>query len=162
MAIKTCKECGENISSKIKGCPNCGFVRSHQYGCLCVLCLVLMMIVFHSIQQNEQSGTKTPIASSQMSTIKTETPEEIRKKRISHAFSSWDGSHRGLESTIKKAMNDPNSFEHVQTTYSDNGNYLTVAMVYRGKNLYGGMVKNRVVAKADLDGNVLNIISDGQ
>jgi hypothetical protein len=32
----------------------------------------------------------------------------------------------------------------------------------RGKNSFGGVVKNRITAKVDIDGNVLEIIAQGQ
>lgn len=83
---------------------------------------------------------------------------EQRKKQIETQFSSWDGSHRGLEKVVKDAMNDPDSYEHVETRYIDNGNYLIVITSFRGKNAFGGVVKNTVRAKVDMNGNVLQII----
>jgi len=49
-----------------------------------------------------------------------------RKKKIEHQFSAWDGSHRNLERLIKKTMNDPDSYDHVETVYWDMGKYLIV------------------------------------
>ena len=40
---------------------------------------------------------------------------KAREQRIQEQFSPWDGSHRGLESFIQRAMNDPDSYEHVET-----------------------------------------------
>ena len=78
--------------------------------------------------------------------------DELRKERIATGFSLWDGSHRKLEERIKKAMNDPDSYQHVETRYADKGDYLIVSTEYRGKNAFGGVVKNAVVAKCSLDG----------
>lgn len=80
-----------------------------------------------------------------------------RKEKILKQFSSWDGSHRGLEKLIKKAMNDPKSFEHVETTYADKGAYILVQMKYRGKNGFGAKVLQVVNAKVDIDGNILSV-----
>lgn len=44
---------------------------------------------------------------------------EARKKKIESQFSAWDGSHRNLERIIKEAMNDPDSYDHVETVYWD-------------------------------------------
>lgn len=85
---------------------------------------------------------------------------EARIKKLESQFSAWDGSHRTLERAIKKSMNDPDSYEHVETTYRDLGDSLIVSTTFRGKNGFGGMVKNTVVAQVDLDGNILNIISE--
>lgn len=60
---------------------------------------------------------------------------------------------------IKKSMNDPSSYEHVETVYWDEGDYLIVKTTFRGKNAFGGIVKNWVKAKVDLNGNVINVIS---
>lgn len=86
---------------------------------------------------------------------------EERTKLIEKHFSAWDGSHRGLTKLIKAGMNDPNSYEHVETSYVDKGDYLIVKTTFRGKNAFGGVVTNWVQAKVDLDGNVLEIIGRG-
>ena len=84
-----------------------------------------------------------------------------RMKRLKGGFSPWDGSHRGLVRIIKDSMNDPKSYEHVETKYWDMGDHLVVLTTFRGKNAFGGVVKNWVKARADLDGNVLEVIEQG-
>ena len=81
-----------------------------------------------------------------------------RQKQIEAQFSAWDGSHRGLERVVKDAMNDPDSYDHVETRYIDKGDYLIVITSFRGKNAFGGVVKNTVRAKVDMNGNVFQII----
>jgi len=87
--------------------------------------------------------------------------KEERKNRIEKCFSVWDGSHKGMTQFIKYSMNNPKSYEHVSTTYWDNGDYLVVRTTFRGTNAFGGVVKNQITAKVDLDGNVLEIIEQG-
>ncbi|WP_313473974.1 hypothetical protein [Stutzerimonas kunmingensis] len=82
-----------------------------------------------------------------------------RRKRVEAQFSAWDGSHRGLERLVKQSMNDPDSYEHDQTKFVDKGDYLVVFMTFRGRNGFGGMVRNEVVANVDLNGNVLEVLS---
>lgn len=89
------------------------------------------------------------------------TPAEQRKARLEKGFSAWDGSHRGLTRLIKEAMNDPDSYEHVETLYWDEGDHLIVKTTFRGKNAFGGTVKNWAKAKCDLDGNVLEVLEQG-
>ena len=86
------------------------------------------------------------------------TPEEKHKARIERQFNR-DGSHKGLTRRIKSDMNDPDSYEHVVTIYTEGKNYLTVYTTFRGKNAFGGIVKNKIIAKVDTVGNVLGIIS---
>lgn len=83
---------------------------------------------------------------------------EKRKKRIESQFSAWDGSHRNLERVIQKSMNDPDSYDHVETAYWDQGDHLIVRTTFRGKNAFGGVVKNSVKAKVSLNGQVLQIL----
>lgn len=80
-----------------------------------------------------------------------------RKKRIEQQFSGWDGAHRNLERFIKKAMHDPDSYDHDETVYWDMGDHLVVRTTYRGKNGFGGLVRNDVKAKVSLDGEILKI-----
>lgn len=63
-----------------------------------------------------------------------------------------------LKRIIKAAMYDPSSYEHVYTTYYDKGDHLVVRTTFRGKNAFGGIVKNSVKVKIDSYGNVLSVI----
>lgn len=90
---------------------------------------------------------------------KPKTQEAIRKDKIEKHFSAWDGSHSELTKIIKKSMNDPDSYKHVKTSYWDKGEYLIVQTTFRGKNAFGGVVKNTIKAKVDLEGNVIEVIS---
>ena len=83
-----------------------------------------------------------------------------RKKRIKNQFSQWDGSHYNLERLIKKAMNDPDSYKHDETSYWDKGSYIIVQTSYRGKNAFGGIVRNFVKAKVNLDGEIIKILDE--
>ena len=82
-----------------------------------------------------------------------------RKEKIEKMFSAWDGSLYSLVRYIKKSMNDPKSFDHIETRYSDNGTDLTVFMKFRGKNAFGALVINSVMAKVDYEGNVISILA---
>lgn len=88
----------------------------------------------------------------------TKTPEALRKERIEKAFSSWDGSHRNLEAFVKESMNDPESYEHNSTNYRQIGqDTIFVMMSFRGKNAFGGVVKQTVTCYTDLDGNLISL-----
>jgi len=87
--------------------------------------------------------------------------KENRKQEIASQFSSWDGSHYNLETVIKQSMNDPKSYKHVRTWYWDKGDYLEVTTTFRGKNAFGGIVKNSITAKVTIQGLVSEIISQG-
>jgi hypothetical protein len=91
-------------------------------------------------------------------TAKNQSPDEIRKKRIERQFSGWNGCHYNLEKYVKDNMNDPDSYQHIETRYSDEGEYLLVATKFRGNNAFGGKVINYITAKVSLHGKILEII----
>jgi len=55
-------------------------------------------------------------------------------------------------------MNDPESFKHEETRYVDKGDHILVVTSFRGTNAFGGVIKDFVTAKVDLEGNVMEII----
>ena len=87
------------------------------------------------------------------------TPKTERQIEVEKQFSAWDGSHSGLTTLIKKSMNDPDSYEHIETRFKDEGDYIFVITKFRGANAFGGKVINTVTAKVDLSGNVIEVIS---
>ena len=90
-----------------------------------------------------------------------QSPKSVREIKIEKQFSGWDGSHTNLTELIKKAMNDPDSYKHIETVYWDMKNYIVVRTTYSGTNAFGGRVRNWVKAKVDDEGNVLEIIEEG-
>ena len=87
--------------------------------------------------------------------------EKQRQEQIDKGFSAWNGSHLELTKYIKTIMNDPKSYEHVKTTYSDQGDSLIVRATFRGKNAFGGVVVNWISAKCSIDGTIIEIIGQG-
>lgn len=90
--------------------------------------------------------------------------EYVDHDKFESNFSAWDGSHIKLERLIEDNMNDPGSYEHVETRYrlvlNSEPKHAVVTTKFRGRNAYGGMVLNTVSAKVDIeDGAVLEILS---
>lgn len=71
-----------------------------------------------------------------------------------------DNSCISLVKLVKENMNDPDSFQHVETTYEDKGIGVGfyVHMKYRGNNAFGGVVTEIVSADANYIGNSIEII----
>jgi hypothetical protein len=80
------------------------------------------------------------------------------KKEIERGFSKWDGSHIELEKYLKSIMNDPDSYEHVETQYRDDGESVFVITKFRGNNAFGGKVINSVSARTTFDGRIIEIL----
>lgn len=75
-------------------------------------------------------------------------------------LSGWDGSNRELVRLVKSGMNDPDSFEHVETRFTDNGDSLSLLMTFRGKNGFNATVTNKVSADLDKTTRQLSNIKD--
>lgn len=84
--------------------------------------------------------------------------EQERKNALKEKFekqhlSAWDGSNHALEKYIKNNMNDPKSYEHVETRYRidyDKG-IATIITQFRGKNAFGGVIVNGCVATQNIE-----------
>lgn len=70
-------------------------------------------------------------------------------------LSAWDGSHPGMVRATKDMMNDPKSFEHVETRYIDRGEEIDLVMTFTGKNAFGGTIKQIVSGTIDKDCNLI-------
>lgn len=79
------------------------------------------------------------------------TREEVVKSQ----FSGWDGSHINLTKWIKNNMNDPASYEHIETRFLDRKDYVLVIAKFRGANTFGGKVVKTVFAQVNSDGYVM-------
>jgi len=71
-----------------------------------------------------------------------------------------DGSVPRLVSFVKKNMNDPRSFEHVETRFVDKGTVAEFYMTYRGKNALGALVISYVKSEYDPSSDKLTVYTD--
>jgi hypothetical protein len=72
-------------------------------------------------------------------------------------FSQWDGSHRKVEAAIKARMNDPDSYKHVETRFTETPTGAIIFTKFRGTNGFGGVITTTAVATVDHDGEVLTL-----
>ena len=82
-----------------------------------------------------------------------------KENKIKAQFSPWDGSHRALERLVKESMNDPNSYEHDKTVYRVTDDHIVVTTNFRGKNAFGGVIRDSVIAKFDYNGKLIAIMN---
>lgn len=109
--------------------------------------------------ENEKYQAKVEFYSNKIAEAeRIEQEAQARRDAIRSQFSAWDGSHNNLERLIKKTMKNPDSYDHVETTYSDQGDHLIVRTVYRGTNSFNAVVPGSVTAKVSINGNILEII----
>ncbi len=89
--------------------------------------------------------------------------EQKMDNKITHQFSAWNGSHRGLVRLAEENLRDPDSFQHIKTNYVRNekdgvfDGTITVVMEYRAKNGFGGYAIGNIAAVYDIEGNLVKI-----
>lgn len=70
-------------------------------------------------------------------------------------LSAWDGSHPEMSREVKAMLNDPESFDHIETRYIDRGNEIDLIMKFKGTNKLGGVVTNTAKATINKDCNLV-------
>ena len=85
------------------------------------------------------------------------THEQIHDSWVKSQFSEWDGSNVALVDLVKQNLNDPKSFEHVDTSYIRQNDDLLITMQYRANNIYGAKVLSKVTALASYKDNTVTI-----
>lgn len=107
--------------------------------------LIFLFSIFAPDSNNDYTAEAQPATPTAAA-----TPEPVQDPNAPERFlSSWDGSNRELVNLVKSSMNDPKSFEHVETRFRDNGDSLSLIMTFRGTNGFGAIVTNKI--SADLD-----------
>jgi RNA polymerase subunit RPABC4/transcription elongation factor Spt4 len=147
MSLVKCSECNKEISSKAEVCPNCGIIlikKSHTakwVALFVTLSLILSITIYLNISKKNNTDY------SYLESI----PSQIR-----HQFNS-NGEHKYILKFLKRKMNDPESYQHVKTTYDLGETTVIVTTIYRGKNSYGGVIKREIVGTFNLQGQVHHI-----
>jgi len=163
----SCKECKNKVSENAAACPKCGNpitpeqiteakkeAKTQGWVNLVSAAIVGILVAYFFFTSN--SETERRDKTGPLSKI----PERVKKQ-----FHYYDGSHIRLEKYIIENMNDPDSYEHIQTTYTYPGigsKTMRVYTVYSGRNAFGGTVKNWVLAEVDTKtGQVKRIVETG-
>ena len=103
-------------------------------------------------QTPAQSPTPTPQPTATPSLPYQVATSEKDLEEIRDCGSFWDGSIRHLNEWIKTQLNDPDSFEHIETTfdprkYSD-GTFFVIVK-FTAKNAFGGRILGTATAYVD-------------
>lgn len=156
MSIIICKNCQQEISTGDIRCPHCGHVNHHipetqQFAGMAII-LVVLAAAFGGIY-TACSNSAPDSTANQVHT--PPTPEQLRVHQISKAFDPWNGSHPSLEKYIRKRLNDPESYQHIETKYLDKTDHIFVITKFRAKNAFGAFAVNTAAAKTNLDGSII-------
>lgn len=143
MALINCKECSQKISDKAKTCPHCGFKKPSETFSKIVLTTLLLIFFIIALGQHE------------LDRISKLSPEDARAENIKQSFNR-DGSHKMTTRLVKMRLKDPDSFQHINTSYVENENHLDITMTYRAKNSFGGYTQSTIKSQAKPNGELIN------
>ncbi len=119
------------------------------------------IVLFEEMKNVQDTSDNFLIVQTELEALITYKDEniknEVKKLKVNSQFSAWNGSHKALEQYIKASMNDPKSYEHVETRYQVNENTITIYTKFRGKNMFNAVVTNEALATADLEGNLIEV-----
>lgn len=103
------------------------------------------------IDENVVQNRRTVL---ELEKIAAERAEKLQERRLAfeeQCLSGWDGSLPQLEDWVKQRMNDPESFEHVDTRYNIVDDHAILMMEYRCRNRFGRVVTEAVKVQVDLE-----------
>lgn len=116
------------------------------------------------VKAKKQADELARIEQKRVRQIAQDAAEAKRKAEqdpFSHLFSVWDGSCRPLVAAVKANLKDPDSFQHVSTSFYRVGpNEVRVTMKYRAKNGFGGYAVGTCSASVSPDGLVSELFFD--
>lgn len=138
MALIKCGECGRDVSSEAKSCPNCGALvkkpkapmsRVKKLG-IFAAGLFVLSVVYQSDKDNERRAARTP---EQVAVDKKEAAQEAARL----------GVVRGAVAQLRQGLRDPDSLVIESARVA--GDAAQVCIEYRAKNGFGGTNKEFVV-----------------
>lgn len=123
MSLRPCKECGNQISSDAKVCPNCGKRQRRSsgagWGCLAIIGVVALFALIGSLTDNHGHDKPSPA-------------ERAAAKANDAQFAHASAGAKILHDSAR----NPDSFKLVQVLTMRDG---TACYTYRAQNGFGGM-----------------------
>lgn len=90
---------------------------------------------------------------------KEKTPQETREDLIYSKFYARPphGFHAPLVDLVSRNLNNPKSFDHLETFVIEKDSTILIKMDFTAENGFGGSVRESVTVEADFYGNILTI-----
>lgn len=84
---------------------------------------------------------------------------QTTEDKLLGCFTGFDGSMYDLKAAVEKQLNDPDSFEHIETRGSVEDSSPKALMRFRAKNGFGGYVTSYATADVEVsDCSVSNVV----
>jgi hypothetical protein len=119
--------------------------------------IVALMIVFGMggcVVQCVRTISNLPV--DQSSSVPQKTIVLTDDEKAKRCYSGWDGAHINLKRLVKPSMKDPESFEHITSSYipkfkgRKKGTF-GVEMTFRGNNSFGGKTLTTIFATSSIE-----------
>ncbi len=153
MALKKCKECGNEISTKAKECPHCGNVLKKKLGCGCTTLVVvgLFLLIVGSLVSNE-SKTTAPNKSVDTSKPAAKTVPKSTWKNQDNSLMAYIM----MEGFVKKRLKSPSSadfpgiFDGKAGHIKRLGGYkYLIASWVDSQNAFGAMIRTQFIGEIE-------------
>lgn len=104
----------------------------------------------------------TLVEDEELDRIRVQVNKELKAKKahkdkIKQQFNPFNGAHYNLEAHILKYADDPTSYQHIETQYSDNKDHVVVLTKFRIKNGFGALKVFVLKAKVNENGDILKV-----
>ena len=132
MALTSCKECGNQVSTTAGRCPRCGAKVSKSVSRLTIVFVALLGLLALKVLL---SGSTTPPVSAPQKTAAQIADDARKQARFERTVAA--------AISVKTSMRDPESLQWEEIFADDKGNVICLA--YRARNGFGGINKEFVV-----------------
>ncbi len=138
MAMRKCKECGNDVSTKAKACPSCGAKQKRPAGFVTWFFVLVIFggVVGAIVSDGEPTQPKSEPELSPEVKVHVEKFGPIPERL-------FDNSVMEVHRHLRKTAHDPSSIEFEscrRTSMIDTG--WLVGCVYRGKNAFNATIKD--------------------
>lgn len=159
--MPACRVCKTEVAEDAKSCPNCGIRnpapkpkskgprRPWRWFMGLFAAYVIAYCSFYGPTQEEMEAASAKreaegLAEQEAERAKAAAEKAERRRKGFHCLSTWDGAHRKAVALIKDNLNDPGSFDHVETLVSpvnsDGTHWITIK--FRANNVFGALMSS--------------------
>lgn len=143
MALKPCKECGNEVSSDAKSCPKCGAKTPKKATLFTWLVVAGLAVWSYQSATSPEKANASPVASVMPLTKEAKTAKDLAEtKELADQKARFTLASDFTEAVTRR-MRDPGSF--VVESLLTNHTGTIACMQYRSKNGFGGMNRESAI-----------------
>ena len=150
MAMKSCKECGEQVSSSAKECPKCGKDQRNFFAKHKILTFILAVLIIGVIAAAGGEDSTTNNSSTENNTGTNQITTATEKFTVVEHTTENDGYWTYITGTIKNNTNKEYSYVQVEINlYDENGSLINSTLDNINNLEANGTWKFKAMATSD-------------